>query len=139
MTDAAQAARRLFDVARLQLLTREDGAPDRSVITPGMASHLHEAGRALDDALARFAHAVASPPIGCEVPPDLPLVRARAEALRRDTALLTSADDGATCTSSNNAAARFAASRAHRPFGNHPGRRRGRPLRDGADVSDAVR
>jgi ATP-dependent DNA helicase DinG len=93
LADAQHAARRLFDVARLQLLTREDGAPDRTVITAGMASHLYEAARGLDEALGRFIRAVASPPIGCEVPPDLALARSRAETLRRDTALLTSADD----------------------------------------------
>ena len=93
MTDVQQGARRLFDVARLQLMTRQDGSGDRGIITPGMASHLYDAGRGLDEALARFGHAVASPPIGCEVPPDLVLARARADALRRDTALLTTAED----------------------------------------------
>jgi ATP-dependent DNA helicase DinG len=90
--DAQHEARKLFDTARLQLLTRQEGA-ERSVVTPGMASHLHEAGRSLDEALARFAHAVATPPIGVEVPPDLVLARARADSLRKDLALLTTAED----------------------------------------------
>ena len=92
-TDAQQAARRLFDVARLQLLTRQEGGNDRGLITPGMASHLYEAGRGLDEALARFVRAVANPPVGLEVPPDLALARTRAETLRRDAALLTTAED----------------------------------------------
>jgi ATP-dependent DNA helicase DinG len=93
VTDAQQTARHLFDVARLQLLTRPDGAGDRGIITPGMASHLHEAARGLDDALARFTRAAARPPLGLEVPADLAQLLARAEMLRRDVGLLTTAED----------------------------------------------
>ena len=93
LTDAQQATRHLFDVARLQLLTRRDGAGERSIITPGLASHLHEAARGLDAALAEFARGVARPPVGCEMPADLVLLAGRADGLRRDVALLTSAED----------------------------------------------
>ena len=93
LDDAQHAARRLFDTARLQLLTRQEGGGDRTPMTPGMASHLHEAGRGLDEALARFVSAAGKPPAGCDVPPDLAVVRARADALRRDAALLTTAED----------------------------------------------
>jgi ATP-dependent DNA helicase DinG len=94
MTQAQQAARHLFDAARLQLLTRPDGANERSIITPGLASHLHEAARGLDGALAGFTRAAARPPAGSEIPTDLIPLSQRADALRRDVALLTSVEDG---------------------------------------------
>ena len=41
----SRPARRLFDVARLAAADARGRRGDRGVITPGMASHLHEAGR----------------------------------------------------------------------------------------------
>jgi ATP-dependent DNA helicase DinG len=92
VSDLQQSARRLFDAARIELSAREGGPADRAVVTPGAADHLHEAGRGLDDALARVIRA-SVPGIGADALPELTALGARAEAMRADLQVLTAADD----------------------------------------------
>jgi ATP-dependent DNA helicase DinG len=93
-SDAQQSVRRLLDAARLQLPPREEGPSDRVVVNAVIAEHLGHVARGLDEALGRIAHLVASRPVSDEPASDLVLLRARAEAIRSELAVLTRADDG---------------------------------------------
>jgi ATP-dependent DNA helicase DinG len=102
-TDVQGAARRLFDLARLELrqdsggLMSVDARPsrpssDRMRLTEESALHLSEAGSGLDDALDRLAALSRSRP---DLSPDLASVAARATGLREDLAILLAASDPA--------------------------------------------
>jgi ATP-dependent DNA helicase DinG len=93
-SDVQQFARRLFDLARLDL--RQRNAGDRATLTPQSAERLSDAGLALREALDRLAglitaHRGARP----DQSEDLAGISARAAALSADVALLLAADDPA--------------------------------------------
>jgi len=89
VTDVQQSAGRLFDAARAEMLSREGGG-DRAPLTPDMAARLEEHARALGHALERLTVRIATVGAGRE---ELAALAERAEAMRRDLAILTSADD----------------------------------------------
>jgi ATP-dependent DNA helicase DinG len=88
-SDIQQRARRLFDLAKLEL---RRGGGDRATLTAEAAGRLAEAGTALRDGLTRLAAA-----IGCErdVAEDLIAIGARASDTASDVELLLAADDAA--------------------------------------------
>jgi ATP-dependent DNA helicase DinG len=101
--EAQEGTRKLFDTAKGWLINRGSEGSGRSggsggsrtatVITPGFAEHLQQAGRMLDEALGRFSDAVARPPEGFELPPEMAALAARADAIRADLRVLLAADD----------------------------------------------
>ena len=93
-SDVQQAARRLFDLARMELRRREGG--DRATLTPEAAGRLADAGAALGEALDRIAgHVRAHQATRPDPSEDLAAIGARAAALAADVALLLAADDPA--------------------------------------------
>jgi len=92
-SDVQQGARRLFDLARLELRRRDAG--ERATLTPEIAGRLSEAGAALREALDRLAHLATSARSGAEPAEDLAAIGGRATALSADVALLLAAEDPA--------------------------------------------
>jgi ATP-dependent DNA helicase DinG len=89
IADVQQAARRLFDAARLELHQREGGG-ERLTLTPAIAGRLHDVGLALGEALRAFAGLLRPQE---EVPEELSSAGARATQLAADLDLLLAADD----------------------------------------------
>jgi len=87
-SDVQQAARRLFDAARLEL-RRPEGS-DRARLTPEMASRLHDVGLAFTGALEALIGLLAATG---ERPESLSAIATRAEALREDARIILAADD----------------------------------------------
>jgi ATP-dependent DNA helicase DinG len=94
-SDVQQTARRLFDLARMEL-RRRDGGGDRATLTQEAAERLAEAGADLRNALDQLAGQIRSHQ-GTRPDPseDLAAIGARAAALSADVALLLAADDPA--------------------------------------------
>jgi ATP-dependent DNA helicase DinG len=88
--DVQERARRLFDLARMEL--RRGGAGDRTLLTTEAAERLADAGVMLREALDRLAATVAAEPDAAE---DLVAIAARAADLGADVGLLLAADDPA--------------------------------------------
>ena len=86
-----QSARRLFDLARLEL-RRTEASGDRVTITPAVALRLEEAGQTLDAALSAVVSRMTNRK---DLGEDLAAVGARALALRDDLKRLLAADDPA--------------------------------------------
>jgi ATP-dependent DNA helicase DinG len=90
VSEAQQAARRIFDVARTEL---PNGTADRVVLTPEVAEHLQQVSRELDDALSHVVRVFRTASLADEVPAELLAIQTRAEAMRADLRLLLSVDD----------------------------------------------
>jgi ATP-dependent DNA helicase DinG len=88
VSDVQQAAARLFDAARAEILAREGG--DRARLTSEMADRLADPAHVLDHALERLTVRVSTVGAGRE---ELAAMAGRAEAMRADLAVLTRADD----------------------------------------------
>ncbi len=91
LSDVQQEARRLFDVARMEL-RRSDGSGDRAILTPGAAERLSESGRGLTAALEDISGQISA---RTEVPPDLGAIGIRALAMRDSIRRLLATDDPA--------------------------------------------
>jgi len=91
LSDVQQAARRLFDAARLEL-RRSDGSGDRVTLSPTAAERLNDVGIDLSNALDALASRIAEP---AEVPPDLAAIGMRAATLREELKQLLATSDGA--------------------------------------------
>jgi len=89
ISDIQQRARRLFDLARLEL---RRGGGDRAMLTTEAAERLAEAGASLREGLQRLASAIAGERDAAE---DLVAVGARATDAAADIDLLLAADDPA--------------------------------------------
>jgi len=88
--DIQDRARRLFDLARLEL--RRGGAGDRAMLTPEAAERLADQGAALREALDRLAGAIGLEPDASE---ELVAIAARATDISADVGVLLAADDPA--------------------------------------------
>jgi ATP-dependent DNA helicase DinG len=88
-SDAQQAARRLFDVVRLEVGSRESGG-DRVTLTETAAARLRDPGSRLATALDRLAGLVAR---AMGPPEDVVALAARAAAMRDDLDTLLAAAD----------------------------------------------
>ena len=89
-TGVQQAAHQFFDRLRIEARARSSGG-DRAKVTPAMAERLEPMRDAFAEALSGVSAAV-SPHL--DRADDLVRLEARADALRRDLAVLTAADDG---------------------------------------------
>ncbi len=88
VSDVKQAAARLFDAARGELAGRDGG--DRAALTADMAERLADPAQVFGHALERLTVRVTTLGAGHE---DLAALAERAEAMRADLGMLTSADD----------------------------------------------
>ncbi|MFI5178925.1 MAG: ATP-dependent DNA helicase [Vicinamibacterales bacterium] len=89
--DVQQAARRLFDAARMEL-RRSTSSGDRVTLTPAAAERLSEVAVGLATALDALASDLAP---RAELPPDLAAIGARAATMRGELTQLVAAEDRA--------------------------------------------
>lgn len=89
IADGHTRSLQFFDAVRLEARSRGAGG-DRVKLTPDMAARLGDAREAFDNALAAVGRAASAPDDPSD---DLDKLRQRVDAMRRDLALLTAADD----------------------------------------------
>ncbi len=88
--DVQAACRRLFDTARMEV--RQQGAGERSALTPDAIERLNDAGLSARETLDRLLAMLRKRP---ELPDDLQSIAARGSAIADDLKILLSADDPA--------------------------------------------
>jgi ATP-dependent DNA helicase DinG len=88
--DVQTAARKLFDLARLQVRMRDGG--DRATLTADAAAALQDVAAGLTGALERLTGVIKHRP---EIPDDLAAIIARAHDIESDLRVLVAADDPA--------------------------------------------
>ncbi len=88
--EAGRSAKRLFDVARLEMRRLTSGGGDRVTLTPALAERLAGAAAELTSAIDRATTLLAS---HAELPEDLTAIAARLTAVRDDLSTVLGADD----------------------------------------------